>query len=461
MKFLRFIVCLALLVLPFQVSRAQVSPALSAVLQHTLDSLCAKHKVKGITAAAYIPGQGMWKGVTGLSHAGTPVDTGMLMCIGSVTKTFVAAQILRLAENGQLSLDDSIGKYTKAHPLVDSTITIRQLLGHKSGLGDVTNMTWQNAMFADLYRKWHHQEVLDSFLTAPVFPKGAAWGYSNANYVLLGLILERITQDSLHHVLRGNFLDPLGMKNTYLRIFEPFSQPIAHNWSAPGFNPANAQDVSAYPHEALFSSVAPDGGLFSDAADIAWWGYNLYSGKILSPSSVAQMTTWHNVNGSYYNGYGLGSMRFPHRGRTYFGHAGNYFGYAASMLYHPADSICVSLLINQDCISPNITVELFHDLLQSLKTTDIRNTTHSLSAAVYPNPASQSAFVRISIPYSTEVQLTLHDVTGKLCHESSVKLPGGTSTLELPADRLQPGFYLCRVSAPGAHIVHKLVISRQ
>ena len=78
-------------------------------LQRSIEYIRSTYYVKGISAAAWVPGRGMWKGVTGVSYPGEAIDTSMLFSIGSVTKTFVAAQTLKLVEAGSLSLDDTIG----------------------------------------------------------------------------------------------------------------------------------------------------------------------------------------------------------------------------------------------------------------------------------------------------------------------------------------------------------------
>src|SRR5690348_12195410 len=90
-------------------STAAVDPALDSALQHCIDSILAHYQMKGLTAAAYIPGQGMWQGVSGVSYATVPIDTDMVFSMGSITKTFIAAEILKLVEAGQLSLDDTLG----------------------------------------------------------------------------------------------------------------------------------------------------------------------------------------------------------------------------------------------------------------------------------------------------------------------------------------------------------------
>lgn len=440
----------SLSILPLQ-AQQRITGAKAAELQSEIDYLKTMHNVKGISAAVYSPKKGTWKGVSGVSHGSVALDTTMLLGAGSVTKTFIAAQILKLVDANLLSLSDSLHALIGPHQYVNPNLTVRQLLNHKSGLGDVTNPAWENAMFRNLHKVWYMPAVIDSFLTPPVGVPGGPWNYCNANYVLLGEIIEAKKPDSLHQVLRQELLVPNGLHNTHMEVFEKYPNQTAHNWSAPNMNPALAQDVSGYVKTALWSSAEADGGYFTDAADLAKWAYNLYAGKVLSPASLTEMLTFTNVNGSYFNGYGLGVMRFPALGRTYYGHAGNYFGYAACMLYSPQDSLAIGMLINQDIISPNPARTFMSTALRTL-------TASSKEApkpvfAVYPNPANtQTTLLFPDRKAKTMLQLT--DLTGKLLFETTVQ---GAETM-LPTAAYPNGTYLLRVTSETGTITEKLVI---
>jgi D-alanyl-D-alanine carboxypeptidase len=450
-KVMKYLACASLLFLTKPVrSQSGIDPALATALQNSLNSIRTNLQVKGISAAAYIPGQGIWKGVTGVTYGSMPIDTNMLFSIGSVTKTFVATEIFKLIENGQLSLNDSVHSLLPPIQNVDPNITVRQLLGHKSGLADYLNVNWENGMFADLYRIWYQPAVLDSFLPAPLAAPGGAWNYINTNYALLGMIVEAKTGDSLHTVLRNDFLSPLGLNNTHMEVFELYPNPIAHNWAGPIANPAAATDESSTPHEALWSSVSAAGGYFSDPTDLVKWGYNLYSGNVLSQSSLAEMLTFTNVGGGYFNGYGLGSMRFPGNGRTYWGHAGNYFGYAACMLYYPQDSICVALLINQDCYAAVGAKTFIHAAITNaavgLKETAIKN-----ELTVFPNPSDAGFTVAVE---KGEYRIELTDALGKVVHADTFS---GT-VYKLNSELLREGVYQLKLYSDKGSVSEKIVV---
>ncbi|MBW1814342.1 MAG: beta-lactamase family protein [Deltaproteobacteria bacterium] len=151
-------------------------------LQETLDREIQKYGVRGVSAAVIFPDKKVWTGVSGISHDIVLIEPDMPFAIGSITKNVVAALILNLTEEGVLSLDDSLSKWLPSYPLVDSTITIRQLLNHTSGIF----MFWDNQKIWDDLKKdrekvWTPEEVL-SYIQEPYFAPGEGWRYSNTNY---------------------------------------------------------------------------------------------------------------------------------------------------------------------------------------------------------------------------------------------------------------------------------------
>jgi D-alanyl-D-alanine carboxypeptidase len=452
-KLIHHLVCAAFLFsFKSAYSQSGISTVMSAALQNNLDAVKKAINVKGVSAAVYIPGRGMWKGVTGVSHDSVLIDSTTLFSIGSITKTFVAAKILRLIENGELSLNDSLHSLLPPITNVNKNITIRQLLGHKSGLSDYLNANWQAGMNANLNKIWYQPEAIKAFLGFPQGAPGSSFQYINTNYALLGMIIESKTGDSLHKVLRNEFFTPLGLNNTYMEVFEKYQNPIAHNWATPTFNPFTATDESATPHNALWSSTSAAGGLFSDAEDIAKWGYNLYSGKVLNQQSLSEMLDFTSVSSSYFNGYGLGCQRFPGNGRTYWGHAGNYFGYASCMLYYPQDSICVAVLINQDCYGATLAKTVINTALLHVAVA-LKETVLNDKVIVYPNP-SQSHFT-VEVKEGTYT-LELIDATGKKVYEDTFT----GSVYELNSERFTSGIYQLKINSGKRIFSEKVVIVR-
>jgi len=180
-------------------------------LQETLDEKIQKYGVRGVSAAIVFPDKEVWTGTSGISHDTISIKSDMLFGIGSITKNVTAALALQLQEEGLLGLEDPLSKWLPTYPYVDSTITIRQLLGHTSGL----YMFWDNqeiwdALKADRTKVWSPEEVL-SYIKEPYFAPGEGFRYSNTNYLLAAMIIEKATCSTLSAEFRKRFWQPLGV----------------------------------------------------------------------------------------------------------------------------------------------------------------------------------------------------------------------------------------------------------
>ena len=168
-------------------------------LQEVLDQGIAKYDIHGVSATVIFPNDEIWNGVSGISHDTVPIEPNMVFAIGSVTKNFIAALTLTLAEENLLSLDDPISKWLPTYAHVDGNITIRQLLNHTSGL----YMFWDNQeiwddLMADRTKYFSPEEVLE-YIKEPYFSAGEGWRYSNTNYLLLAMIINQATGSNLFH----------------------------------------------------------------------------------------------------------------------------------------------------------------------------------------------------------------------------------------------------------------------
>ena len=149
--------------------------------------------------------------------------------IGSITKTMTATVILQLVQEGKVSLDDPISKYRPDVPNGDN-ITIAQLLDMRSGLAGYTeNPAFQRAVDEDPERIWSPDELLALAFSAPaLFPPGTAWQYSNTNYILLGLVMEDVTGQTVPELFQERLFDPLGMDSTVMPALDDASMPAVY-----------------------------------------------------------------------------------------------------------------------------------------------------------------------------------------------------------------------------------------
>jgi len=322
--------------------RAQAQPfnaALSAMLQDSLNYyVSAISNVKGMSAAVYLPGQGVWEGTAGVSYAGQAITPGMKFGIASNTKLFVAAAVLKLVDNNILSLNDSLSDWLPTYPNINPNITLRQLLNHTSGVQDPIFMSpWMDTIMANPTRVFTPGEVL-SWVGAPVFPVGTSWSYSNVNYILAGMVVQSATGKHISEIIRDSLLNPLNLNNTFYDVQEPATGTLSHRW----FNTIDYHDTSRV---GLNTAGGCAGALFSTSSDMVNWFHALMTGQVLSAASFAELTTFVNTFGPPYT-YGLGLENQTWFGHTTFGHGGSTWGYKSRTVYDPCMDAAVCGLAN-------------------------------------------------------------------------------------------------------------------
>ena len=315
------------------------NPLLATMLRDTLNTYVSQiPNIKGMSASVYVPGQGTWNGATGLSYGGTPMTTDMRLGIGSNSKLFVSAVMLKLAENNIIRLGDSLKRWLPNYPNVNPNITIRQLLNHSSGISDPLFVSpWMDTINAHPTRVFTPNEVL-SWLGAPLFPAGTSYGYSNINYILAGMIAKNATGFSIARLIRDSLLTPLNMDSTFYDVEEAANGTIAHRW----WNGVDYHDTSRV---GLNTAGGCAGSLFSTGAEMTQWYTALFSGQILNASSLGQLTNFIETGTAGYQ-YGLGLSRETTQNYTYWGHSGATWGYRSKMIYDSCLRVSVAGLTN-------------------------------------------------------------------------------------------------------------------
>lgn len=327
----------------------------AAALQKALDGARIKQRVPGMQAAVAFPDGSIWTGESGAAvrSPSRKVTADTLFSVGSISKTFVAALTLRLAERGTIGLEDPLSLYLPTFPNA-AHITVRQLLSHTSGVQDLFKAPGMaSAILAAPNRIWTADEVL-ARIGKPYFAPGKGWRYSNTNYVLLGVVIEKATNETLAALVRKEFLEPLRLDHTYYQPQEQASGSGAHGYKGTA---SSARDVSVgavmLPFNAEASACGPAGAFSSTAGDIARWGSALYGGAVLDDSSLAAMVD-PSVSAPFRpkTPYGLGFEQRPLSGRSTWGHLGVLDGFTASMKYLPDLRITVVVLANGSWASP-------------------------------------------------------------------------------------------------------------
>ena len=219
--------------------RASATEKRDAALDKAIRSGIKRASVPGAIVGVWREGQPPYLRAFGLRDkaSGEPMATDLHMRIGSNTKTFVVTSVLMLAEQGKLGLDDPIDRYVKGVPNGDR-ITLRQLAQMRSGLYDYSGYTIKN-MPQQPFRQWTPHELLEiAFRHPPLFPPGKSFDYSNTNTVLLGLVVEKVSGQSLGSFIERNILEPEGMTQTVFPAGAEIPSPHSQGY----FTDAQRQD---------------------------------------------------------------------------------------------------------------------------------------------------------------------------------------------------------------------------
>ena len=365
MKKKLFYTLLALVLLPHGCGRADASPGATTLtelpcargLERVLDMAVRVTGGTGASAAVIVPGRGSWSGASGISEPGTPVTSDMLFDMASIGKNYLAALVLQLVEEGKLGLDDPLHTWLPDYENIDRTITVRQLLNHTSGIHDFVEhpqSPYRTPFDAiDFGAASSPQEVVSTLVGEPYFPPGDGFRYSTTNYVLLRMIVERVTGSKVSTEIRERFLEPLGLDHTVILDSDapiPGEYRVAHDWwDADGDGVLD--DVSSRPR--TWIATRSPALIYTTAEDLARWSQALYGGEVLGQESMAQMLTFQRpVPGAagepLATGYGLGSQEFRLGGLEMWGHLGWQYGYTSAMLYLPKRSASITVLINDN-----------------------------------------------------------------------------------------------------------------
>ncbi len=258
--------------------------------------------------------------------------------LGSITKQFTAASILLLEERGKLKTDDPVKKYMPDAPAAWDKVTIFHLLTHTSGIPSFTS-------FPDLPKRQLEamtpQQLVDWFRDKPLeFEPGTKWNYSNSGYVLLGYLIEKISGQSYAGFVQQNIFTPLGMKDSGYDSNSAIIERRAAGY-APGKNgPENAGFVN-------MTVPLSAGGLYSTTEDLLRWEQGLFGGKLLSPASLAKMTT------PFKQDYAFGLGVSTTNGHKVIAHNGGIEGFNTSLAYYPDDKLVVAVLGNLNGNAPD------------------------------------------------------------------------------------------------------------
>lgn len=258
--------------------------------------------------------------------------------LGSITKQFTAACILLLEERGKLKVEDPVKKYMPDAPAAWDKVTIFNLLTHTSGIPSFTGFPDYHSTEAIPTTP---EQLVARFRDKPLeFQPGEKWNYSNSGYVLLGYLIEKISQQSYRQFVQENIFNPLGMKDSG---YDSNTEIILHR--ASGYEPTaqGAANAGYIDMSIPFSA----GALYSTTEDLLRWEQGLMGGKLLSVASLEKMTT------PFKNDYAFGLAVQAANGHKVIEHNGGIEGFNTALAYYPEDKLTVVVLANLNGQAPD------------------------------------------------------------------------------------------------------------
>ena len=327
--------------------------ALTAALEKSFEESGAP----GVVAAVQTPDY-TWVETRGVADRTSeePMTPDVYHRIGSVNKTFTGTLLLQAEAEGLLSLDDTIDRYVDGVPNGDK-ITLRQMADHTSGVADYSQTEqFDDELASDPYQVWEPEQLVQIGLKdSPLFDPGTEWQYSNTNYILLGLVLEQVTGETIGQLYRERIIEPLGLQGTSFpdladsSLPDPHAQGYTLKGQSSGGEPLDTTDWN-------FSWAWTAGEMISTVEDLLAYGRALGTGEgLFSPEQQAERLdsfirdlppfNQPPLNGDA--GYGIG-LTYD---RGWIGHGGEIDGYNTQLFYHPELDAVVAVAVNSDISS--------------------------------------------------------------------------------------------------------------
>lgn len=337
------------------------APVPSTELTKALGALRAKYAIPGVSATIIWPDGRSWTATSGFAdlYGRVRLTRSTAFAVASVTKTFVSALILQLAQEGRLGLDDPVIAWLP-DASVPPAVTVRQLLDHTSGLYDFFS---NSAIDAPLRKTptaaWTTAKTL-SYVKAPYFEPGTGWHYSNTNYVLLGQIAEAVTGNAWSAELRARFFEPLNLSSAYVQGAEGVRTTISHGYRFTSTSKtAKAVDLwdrtGVAPFRSVVTAAGAAGAVAASSWDLARWTRALFGGQLLSGAALGTMLdTASTSRYRYAVPYGMGVQQYTIGGRIAYGHGGRLMGARSAIRYIASEGISIAVVTNTDRADPAV-----------------------------------------------------------------------------------------------------------
>jgi CubicO group peptidase (beta-lactamase class C family) len=341
------------------VAVAQTPDAATAHAVDQVFAAMAGSETPGCALGVYRDGAVVYAKGYGMANLelGVPITPSSIFQLASVSKQFTAMVMVLLAQDGKLSLDVDIHRYVPEVPTFGKTITIRQLLTHTSGIRDgLDPMVWAGWRYpidlitvGDAMDMIERQERLE-------FDPGTDYSYSNTGYWLLGVIVKRVTGQSLKAVAEARIFGPLGMTHTHFHD-DPEALILG------GRTQAYEAGSNGYHLSIPIYDMVGAGGVYTTVEDLARWDRNFRTGEVGGPAALAELERRAVLQSGDTLTYALGLTTRTRRGAAVWEHSGADGGYRTHLLRIPEKNLGVAVLCNVSDSRPRQLADQVVDLI--------------------------------------------------------------------------------------------------
>ncbi len=284
-----------------------------------------------------------------IGKANIELDVNMqpehILRLGSITKQFTAVAILQLVEDGKIDLNANFTEYLPNYPLGDRKVTVSQLLNHTSGIKSYTGIPgW---MQTETRKRFQLDSLIAEFQDLPFdFEPGDAWSYNNSGYILLGAIIEAVSEETYEDYLQENIFDKIGLENTY---YDDHRKIIPNR--VPGYMPGFTGPTNTEFLDMTIPYAA--GSLISNVDDLAKWNEAVFNYKLVGKETLMKAFKPAKLNDGNTHDYGFGWGLGKIKGSVVYEHGGGIHGFLTQGIYAPEEDIYVAVLSNCNCVSPS------------------------------------------------------------------------------------------------------------
>ncbi|MBL8181340.1 MAG: beta-lactamase family protein [Blastocatellia bacterium] len=338
-----------------QPASATRADSLRLDIQAKLNEWHKAGKFPGATLGVVLPNGESFGLAVGYSDrdAKTPMKPDDRMLAGSTGKTFAAALTFQLVADGKLNFDDKIEKYLGKEPWFSrlpnaKDVTVRMLLNHTSGLVRYEfKKEFTDFLTANPMKVWTPEERLAYLFDAKApFEAGKGWDYSDTNYIVLGMIIERITGKKFYDEARKRFIKKLKLNGTVAQE-GPVIKGVIQGYAGAA-NPFGGKDAMIENGKFVVNPQLEwtGGGWASTSQDLARWARMYFEGKAFDAKLLPQVLDGVEAKLGPNVKYGLGVIIRPTQAGTTYGHSGFFPGYVTDMMYFPDKKIAIAVQVN-------------------------------------------------------------------------------------------------------------------